>query len=103
MWEFYLAGSEAAFRYDMMHVFHLQIARDQARVPLTRAYIEPEMARLRAIEMTIPNMPTSMKESPLTAWAKASRLNKGLRPSVPRSVRATNCRRIGVSAPQIGG
>ena len=29
MWEFYLAGSEAAFRYDGIHVFHLQLAHDQ--------------------------------------------------------------------------
>jgi cyclopropane-fatty-acyl-phospholipid synthase len=46
MWEFYLAGSEAAFRFDRLHVFHLQLAHEQGRVPLTRDYIPPEMARL---------------------------------------------------------
>ena len=55
MWEFYLAASEAAFRYDAMHVFHLQLARDQARVPLARSYIAPEMARLAAAEAAIPD------------------------------------------------
>ena len=29
MWEFYLAGSEAAFRFDRLHVFHLQLAHEQ--------------------------------------------------------------------------
>lgn len=55
MWDFYLAGSELAFRQYAMHVFHLQLVRDQERVPLTRAYIAPEMARLRAIEAKIPH------------------------------------------------
>jgi cyclopropane-fatty-acyl-phospholipid synthase len=39
MWEFYLAGSEAAFRAGGMMVFQLQIARDQAALPLTRDYV----------------------------------------------------------------
>ena len=54
MWEFYLAGSESAFRYDAIHVFHLQLARDQTRVPLTRDYIPGEMARLAAAELDVP-------------------------------------------------
>ena len=54
MWDFYLAGSEASFRYDALHVFHLQLARDQERVPLTRAYLPRELARLREIEAGIP-------------------------------------------------
>jgi cyclopropane-fatty-acyl-phospholipid synthase len=53
MWEFYLAGSEAAFRFDHLHVFHLQLAHDQARVPLSRAYIQPEMARLAEAERAV--------------------------------------------------
>ena len=55
MWEFYLAGSEAAFRFDALHVFHLQLVRDQARVPLTRAYIGEAMARLAAAEAAVPD------------------------------------------------
>jgi cyclopropane-fatty-acyl-phospholipid synthase len=55
MWEFYLAGSEAAFRYDAIHVFHLQMALDQARVPLTRDYIPEAMARLAEAELDQPD------------------------------------------------
>ncbi|QKV20587.1 class I SAM-dependent methyltransferase [Oricola thermophila] len=39
MWEFYLAASEAAFRYQDMVVFQLQLARDKLSVPRTRDYI----------------------------------------------------------------
>lgn len=54
MWEFYLAGSESSFRNDAMHVFHLQLARDQHRVPTTRSYIPEALARLRAAEARLP-------------------------------------------------
>jgi cyclopropane-fatty-acyl-phospholipid synthase len=50
MWEFYLAGSECAFRFDRLHVFHLQLAHEQERVPLTRDYIPAEMERLAEAE-----------------------------------------------------
>ncbi len=39
MFEFYLAGSEASFRYDHNVVFQVQIAPDQRNVPLVRDYI----------------------------------------------------------------
>ena len=39
MWDFYLAGSEAAFRYGGMMVFQIQLANHQESVPLTRDYI----------------------------------------------------------------
>ncbi|HTV71213.1 MAG TPA: cyclopropane-fatty-acyl-phospholipid synthase family protein [Rhizobiaceae bacterium] len=39
MWEFYLAGSEMAFRYDNLMVFQLQLAKRVDAVPLTRDYI----------------------------------------------------------------
>lgn len=39
MWEFYLAGSEMAFRHGGIEVFQIQLAKDQAAVPLTRDYI----------------------------------------------------------------
>ena len=54
MWDFYLAGSESSFRFNDLHVVHLQLAHDQARVPLTRGYIAEEMARLRSEEARIP-------------------------------------------------
>ena len=41
MWDFYLAGSEAAFRQDTFVVFQLQLARRRDAVPLARDYIEP--------------------------------------------------------------
>ena len=39
MWEFYLAGAEASFRYGGLMVFQVQMARRQEAVPLTRDYI----------------------------------------------------------------
>ncbi|MCG5540196.1 MULTISPECIES: SAM-dependent methyltransferase [unclassified Halorhodospira] len=39
MWEFYLAVSEAAFRWRGMMVLQLQLARQQDAVPLTRDYL----------------------------------------------------------------
>lgn len=50
MWEFYLAGSESAFRWQNMMVFHIQIAHKQDAVPLTRNYIEAEEKRLRRLD-----------------------------------------------------
>jgi cyclopropane-fatty-acyl-phospholipid synthase len=55
MWEFYLAGSESAFRHDHIHVAHYQLALDQARVPLTRDYIPEAMARLSQAELAVPD------------------------------------------------
>ncbi len=54
MWEFYLAGSESAFRFDALHVFHLQMARRQERVPLTRNYIPQAQAQLVQAELAVP-------------------------------------------------
>jgi cyclopropane-fatty-acyl-phospholipid synthase len=39
MWEFYLAGSETAFRYQNLVVFQIQLARRIDALPLTRDYI----------------------------------------------------------------
>jgi cyclopropane-fatty-acyl-phospholipid synthase len=39
IWEFYLAASESAFRWQNLVVFQLQLAHDQEAVPLTREYI----------------------------------------------------------------
>ena len=49
MWEFYLAGSEAAFRWQDMMVFQIQLTRRNDTLPLTRGYIaanEKALARL---------------------------------------------------------
>ena len=51
MFEFYLAGSELAFRRQNHMVWQLQVARDQTAVPLTRDYItegERRVARVSA-------------------------------------------------------
>jgi len=39
LWEFYLAGAEAAFREGDLVVFQIQMAKDRHAVPLTRDYI----------------------------------------------------------------
>ena len=39
MWEFYLAASEAMFRYGGHVVFQIQMAKQPDAVPLTRDYI----------------------------------------------------------------
>jgi cyclopropane-fatty-acyl-phospholipid synthase len=56
MWEFYLAGSEIAFRHQGHFVFQMQLARKIDAVPLTRDYITdwershtPRMAADRAV------------------------------------------------------
>ncbi len=50
MWEFYLAASEMAFRYQGMMVFQIQLAKRVDAVPLTREYIAQEEAKLRGLE-----------------------------------------------------
>ena len=50
MWQFYLAGSEMAFREQGMMVFQIQITKRQDVVPRTRDYIAREFARLRALD-----------------------------------------------------
>ena len=47
MWEFYLAGSEAAFRYSGLMVFQIQLAKSLNAAPLTRDYIAVREAELR--------------------------------------------------------
>ena len=46
MWEFYLAGSEAAFRYQNLVVFQLQLAKRIAALPTTRDYMLTDEHRL---------------------------------------------------------
>ncbi|MEP7456942.1 cyclopropane-fatty-acyl-phospholipid synthase family protein [Phyllobacterium sp. SB3] len=50
MWEFYLAASESAFRWQNLMVFQIQLAHRQEAVPLTRNYIEQEEKRLKRLE-----------------------------------------------------
>ncbi len=46
MWEFYLAASEAAFRYQGLVVFQIQLVRSIDALPITRNYIEEAERRL---------------------------------------------------------
>jgi cyclopropane-fatty-acyl-phospholipid synthase len=50
MWEFYLVGSEVAFRVYGHMVFHIQLAKRQDVVPRTRDYIGEREAQLRKRE-----------------------------------------------------
>lgn len=72
MWDFYLAGSESAFRHDHIHVSHFQLAHDQTRVPLTRAYIPEAQARLVEREMHVPEY-AALHDVPLADVAKLYR------------------------------
>lgn len=53
MFDFYLAASEMAFRYDGLMVFQIQLARQQQAVPLTRDYIPRREAMLRRRESAL--------------------------------------------------
>jgi cyclopropane-fatty-acyl-phospholipid synthase len=48
MWDFYLAGSEAAFRSGSMMVFQIQLAKKIGAVPLTRDYMFTAEAAMNA-------------------------------------------------------
>ena len=50
MWEFYLAASETAFRWQNLVVFQFQIARDQTNVPMTRNYIGEAELKLKRLD-----------------------------------------------------
>ncbi len=50
MWEFYLSGSELAFRFGGMNNFQIQMVRNQSVLPMTRDYIQKEEARLSKLE-----------------------------------------------------
>ena len=46
MWEFYLAGCEAAFRHQFLMVFQIQLAKTIDTVPITRDYMVEAERRL---------------------------------------------------------
>ncbi|MEZ5855260.1 MAG: cyclopropane-fatty-acyl-phospholipid synthase family protein [Hyphomicrobiaceae bacterium] len=50
MWEFYLAGSEAAFRYQNLVVMQLQLTRKVDALPLVRDYIAAREAGYQTTE-----------------------------------------------------
>ncbi len=50
MWEFYLAGSELAFRHQGLMVFQIQLIKQVDALPLTRDYMVEDERRLHALE-----------------------------------------------------
>ena len=54
MWEFYLAGSEAAFRWQDLMVFQIQLARRNDTLPITRGYMAKCEKALAMHEMAHP-------------------------------------------------
>jgi cyclopropane-fatty-acyl-phospholipid synthase len=63
MWEFYLAGSEAAFRYSGLMVFQIQLAKRIDAVPLTRDYILDWERKRIAVESAAPQWPRPEAEA----------------------------------------
>jgi cyclopropane-fatty-acyl-phospholipid synthase len=56
MWEFYLAGSECAFRFGGMNNFQIQFGKNQNVLPLTRDYVLDEEHRLKGLEKKSPRL-----------------------------------------------
>ena len=54
MWEFYLAASETAFRWQNLVVFQLQFTKRLDTLPITRGYMSAEEERLRHIDERAP-------------------------------------------------
>jgi cyclopropane-fatty-acyl-phospholipid synthase len=50
MWQFYLVGAEAAFRYGGMVNWQLQYVKRRDAIPMTRDYMYEESERLRGLE-----------------------------------------------------
>jgi cyclopropane-fatty-acyl-phospholipid synthase len=50
MWQFYLAGAEAAFRYGGLVNWQIQFVKRRDAIPMTRDYMHEEEERLRGLE-----------------------------------------------------
>ena len=50
MWQFYLAGAEAAFRHGGLVNWQLQYVKRRDAIPMTRDYMDEEGRRLRGLE-----------------------------------------------------
>ena len=87
MWEFYLAASESAFRWQGMMVFQIQLAHKQDAVPLTRDYIGEEEARLKKIDAD-PNLEKS-EGNVKSATKTVEKKGDGATSQAPKSRRKT--------------
>ncbi|CAM1627975.1 unnamed protein product [Bartonella apihabitans] len=83
MWEFYLAASESAFRWQGMMVFQIQLAHKQDAVPLTRDYITEEEARLKKIDAD-PNLEKT-ERNVKSATKTVEKKDAGATPQAPKS------------------
>jgi cyclopropane-fatty-acyl-phospholipid synthase len=63
MWEFYVAASEMAFRWQDLVVFQLQIATRHGVVPITRGSSEVAEAALRLRESASANRPARSQDA----------------------------------------
>ena len=50
MWQFYLAGAEAAFRYGGLVNWQIQYLKRRDAIPMTRDFMFEEEERLRGLE-----------------------------------------------------
>ncbi len=74
MWDFYLAGSEAAFRWQDLIVFQIQLTRRNDTLPMTRGYIEKAEKALARQAATHVREPEPEKPEPKTAPRKRKRV-----------------------------
>jgi len=72
MWEFYLAGSEAAFRWQDLMVFQIQLTKRNDTVPITRGYMRENELALQA------PAPPAADETPAPAPAPARKRRRGV-------------------------
>ena len=70
MWEFYLAASESAFRWQGLLNFQIQLAHKVDTVPLTRDYIMDEERRLKALDTPSPGAADTAPPEPAGARAQ---------------------------------
>ncbi|MCP8895708.1 cyclopropane-fatty-acyl-phospholipid synthase family protein [Shinella daejeonensis] len=67
IWEFYLAASESAFRWQNLVVFQIQLVHDQEAVPLLRDYIGRGEDCLRQHEASSKGRPQGARQFPQEA------------------------------------
>jgi cyclopropane-fatty-acyl-phospholipid synthase len=76
MWEFYLSGSEAAFRWQDMMVFQIQLTKRNDVLPVTRGYIEKTEKSLAMHEIAHGKPIPEAEETPPAKSLKPTRRRK---------------------------
>jgi cyclopropane-fatty-acyl-phospholipid synthase len=69
MWQFYLAGAEAAFRHGGLVNFQVQYLRGRDALPMTRDYMAETEARLKASHGPAPAWTGTDDREPLVTVA----------------------------------